>query len=109
MEREKALQEIDNMVNVLAVEIPEELEIDGEVYHLKRDISKEDSDRMIAKYESLYEDLRERIRNMDDVPQELVEKAIILRRVVLFLKEYRHSKDIEDKKRWMEFIKKMKE
>ncbi len=109
MEKERALQEIDNMVNVLAVEIPEELEIDGEIYYLKKDISGEDSDKMIARYESLYEDLRERIRNMDDVPSELVEKAIILRRVVLFLKEYRHSKDIEDKKRWMEFIKKMKE
>ncbi len=109
MEREKALKEIDNMVNVLAVEIPEELEIEGEIYHLKRDISTEDNERMIAKYERLYENLREMIRNMEDVPQELVEKAIILRRVVLFLKEYRHTKDIEDKKRWIEFIKKMKE
>ncbi len=109
MEREKAIEKIDNMVNVLAVEIPEELELDGEIYHLKKDISMENNERMLVKYQDLYESLRERIRNMEDVPEELVEKAIILRRVVLFLKEYRHTHDIEDKKRWIEFIKKMKE
>jgi len=108
MEREKAIEKIDNMVNVLAVEIPEEIEIDGEKYYLKRDISSNESDKMLVKYEELYEELRDRIRGMDDVPEDLVEKAIILRRVVLFLKEYRHSQDIEDKKRWIEFIKKMK-
>jgi hypothetical protein len=108
MEREKAIEKIDNMVNVLAVEIPEEIEIEGEIYYLKKDISSDESDRMLVKYEELYEKLREKIREMDDVPDELVEKAIILRRVVLFLKEYRHSHEIEDKKRWIEFIKKMK-
>ena len=108
MKKEEALKKIDNMVNVLAVEIPDEIEIDGEVYYLKKDISSDYGDSMIVKYEELYNKVREEIKSRDDVPEDLVEKAIILRRVVLFLKEYTHTDEIEDKKRWITFMKKMK-
>jgi len=44
---------------------------------------------------------------MNDVPQDMVYKAIVLRRIVLFLKEYKHSDEIEDKKRWIKFVRKI--
>ncbi len=107
MKREEAIRRIDNLVNVLAVEIPDEIEIYGRVYPLKKDISSPEENTII-KYQSLYEQIREDIHSMEDVPEEIVQKAIILRRIVLFLKEYEHSGDIEDKKRWINFVKRMK-
>ncbi len=106
MNSEEALDKIDNLVNVLAVDIPEEIEIFGEKYHPKKDIE-EYSERVLSKYEKLYDSLREEIKKMDDVPQELVYKAIILRRIVLFLKDYEHTDEIEDKKRWIKFVRKI--
>lgn len=103
-----ALKKIDNLVNILTVEIPEVIEIDGKVYPLKRDIISGERMKMIKKYEELYENLRERIRKMEDVPQEMVNKALILRRTILFLKEYRGHEEIEDAERWLEYIKKIK-
>lgn len=107
MKREEAIRRIDNLVNVLAVEIPDEIELYGRVYPLKDDISSP-GENTIAKYQDLYGHIREDIHSMEDVPEELVQKAIILRRVILFLKEYEHSGDIEDKKRWIDFVKRMK-
>ncbi len=107
MKREDAIRKIDNLVNVIATEIPDEIEVYGKIYHLKRDISSEDTS-LIPMYQELYERIREDISGMEEVPEELVEKAIILRRVVLFLKQYNHTEDIEDKKRWIKFVKKMK-
>ncbi|AGB04631.1 hypothetical protein AciM339_0751 [Aciduliprofundum sp. MAR08-339] len=107
MKREEAIRRIDNLVNVLAVEIPDEIEIYGRVYSLKEDISSPEENTII-KYQSLYKQIMEDIHSMEDVPEEIVQKAIILRRIVLFLKEYEHSGDIEDKKRWINFVKRMK-
>ena len=106
MNSEEALDKMDNLVNVLAVDIPEEIEIFGEKYYPKKDIE-EHSERVLSKYEKLYDSLREEIKKMDDVPQELVYKAIIMRRIVLFLKDYEHTDEIEDKKRWIKFVRKI--
>ncbi len=106
MNREKALEKIDNMVNVLSVDIPEEIEVFGEAYYPKKDID-EPSVEVLLKYEELYNSLREKIKRMEDVPEELVYKAIVLRRIVLFLKDFEHNDEIEDKKRWIKFVKKI--
>ncbi len=108
MKVEDALEKIDNITNILAAEIPDKIEILGEVYYPKKDISNGTSEKVIAKYEELYQELRDEIKNMEDVPKILVDKAIILRRIILFLKEYSKSDEIEDKKRWIDFVKKIK-
>ena len=108
MKSDVALKKIDNLVNILTVEIPEVLEIDGKLYSLKEDIISGERIKMIKKYEKIYENLRDRIRKMEEVPQEMVDKALILRRAILFLKEYRSHEEIEDAERWLEYIKKMK-
>ncbi|HHE75848.1 MAG TPA: hypothetical protein ENL31_01810 [Candidatus Aciduliprofundum boonei] len=108
MKSDDALKKIDNLVNILTVEIPEVLEIDGKLYPLKEDIISGERIKMIKKYEKIYENLRDRIRKMEEVPQEMVDKALILRRAILFLKEYRGHEEIEDAERWLEYIKKIK-
>ena len=108
MKRDKAMEMIDDLANVVSVEIPEKIEIDGRVYYIKDDIASGDRLSNFRKYEGLYEEVRSKIMEMDEVPDELVEKAIILRRVVIFLKDFKASDDIEDKKRWMEYIRRVK-
>jgi len=106
MNREEALKEIDNLINVLSVDIPDEINVFGETYSPKKDIE-EPSERILSKYVELYNSLREEIKRMKDVPKELVDEAIVLRRIVLFLKDYEHSDEIEDKKRWIKFVRKI--
>ena len=108
MKRDKAIEKIDTLVNVLSVEIPQSLEINGEKYEVKKEILKcEDRERLINKYQQIYDDLREKILDMEDVPENIVNAALILRRIVLFLKEFRKSEDIEEKKRWLEYVRKL--
>ena len=107
MKSEDAIKKIDNLINVVAVDIPDTLEILGKKYNLREDINSTEKDRIIKKYEDLYMEVRERIKNMNDVPEDLVTKAIILRRVVLFLKDFRSESEIDEKKRWLQFIKKV--
>ncbi len=107
MKSEEAIKKLDSLVNVLTVDIPESVEIDGKEYRIKEDISSGERLEMLKKYEKIYEDLRSRIRKMEDVPEELVEKALILRRTILFLKEYHGEEEIEDAKRWLEYVKKL--
>ncbi len=107
MKSEDAIKKIDNLINVVAVDIPDTLEIFGKKYNLRDDINSTEKDRIIKKYEDLYMEVRERIKNMSDVPEDLVTKAIILRRVVLFLKDFRSESEIDEKKRWLQFIKKV--
>ncbi len=107
MRREEAIERIDDLTYVLYAEIPEEIEIFGRVYRPKEDISSQDRDGAYIMYLELYDKMREEIDHMDDVPEEIVEKAIILRRIVLFLKEYRHEDEIEEKKRWIEYAKRL--
>ena len=92
---------------MLAAEIPEEIKLFGKVYRPKDDISSENRDEIYMKYLELYRELREEIESMEDVPEDLVEKAITLRRIVLFLKEFRHKDEIEEKKRWVEYAKRL--
>ena len=106
MNSKEAIEKIDNLVNVLSVDIPEKIEVFGEIYFPKKDIE-EPSERALSKYEELYNSMREEIKRMNDVPQDMVYKAIVLRRIVLFLKEYKHSDEIEDKKRWIKFVRKI--
>jgi len=87
MNSKEAIEKIDNLVNVLSVDIPEKIEVFGEIYFPKKDIEKP-SERGLSKYEELYNSMREEIKRMNDVPQDMVYKAIVLRRIVLFLKEY---------------------
>ncbi len=107
MKSEDAIKKIDNLINVVAVDIPDTLEILGKKYNLRDDINSAEKERIIKKYEDLYMEVRERIKNMSDVPEDLVTKAIILRRVVLFLKDFRSESEIDEKKRWLQFIKKV--
>ena len=107
MKRDVAIKIIDDMASILAVSIPEYIEIDGENYNIKDDILKGDREKMLGKYQTLYERIREKLDDMDDVPEELVNKALILRRAILFLKEYKDENEVEDKKRWMEYIKRV--
>ncbi len=107
MNSEEAIKKIDNLINVVTVDIPDTLEILGKKYNLRDDINSTEKDRIIKKYEALYMEVRERIKNMSDVPEDLVTKAIILRRVVLFLKDFRTESEIDEKKRWLRFIKKV--
>ncbi len=106
MKSEEALKKIDNLVNVLSIDIPEKIEVFGEIYYPKKEIE-EPSERTLLKYEALYDSLRDEIKRMEDVPEDIVEKAIVLRRIVLFLKEYGHTDEMEDKKRWIKFVRKM--
>ncbi len=107
MKREEAIKKIDDLANVVLTEIPETIEINGKSYNIKEDITHGEREEMIIKYEELYENIREEIGNMDDVPEELVRKALILRRAIIFLKEFTGENEIEDKKRWMNYIKKV--
>ena len=107
MRRSEANKIIDDMANVLAVSIPESIEIDGEKYRIKDDIMEGDREKTLTKYQDLYENLREKINDMEYVPDDLVNKALILRRTILFLKEFRGENEIEDKKRWIEYVKKV--
>ncbi len=108
MKRDEALRKIDALVNVLSVDIPNTLELHGKIYNIKDDIVSGERSKMIRKYQEVYDELREEISKMDDIPEELVTKALILRRAILFLKEYREENEIEDAKRWIEYIKKIK-
>ena len=107
MEREKAIDRIDDLTSVLTAEIPEEIEIFDKIYRPKDDISSGNRDEIYMKYLELYKELREEIEGMEDVPEDLVKKAIALRRIVLFLKEFRHEDEIEEKKRWVEYAKRL--
>ena len=107
MRRSEANKIIDDMANVLAVSIPESIEIDGEKYRIKDDIMEGDREKTLTKYQDLYENLREKINDMEYVPDDLVNKALILRRTILFLKKFRGENEIEDKKRWIEYVKKV--
>ena len=107
MKSEEALKKLDSLVNVLTVDIPEVVEIEGKEYRIKEDITRGERLKILKKYEKIYEELRGRIRKMDDVPEELVEKALILRRAILFLKEYHGEEEIEDAKRWLEYVKRL--
>ena len=109
MKSEEALKIVDDLANVVIVTIPDEIVIDGRKYEIKDDMRGGDREEMLRKYEQLYEELREKIKGMEDVPEEMVKKALILRRTVLFLKDFRGSEDIEDKKRWMDYIKRVSE
>ena len=109
MNKEEAIKKIDDMTNILAVSIPDEVEIEGKVYRIKDDILNGDRDEMISKYQGLYQRIREKIMLMNDVPEDLVYDALILRRAVIFLREYRVSDDIEDKKRWLEYLKRVRQ
>ncbi len=107
MKKEEALKKIDDLANVITVEIPEEIEIENVKYQVKEDITQGNREKMLAKYSALYEEIRNKIREMNDVPDCLVEKALVLRRCVMFLKDYRASSEMDDKKRWMEYVKKV--
>ncbi len=107
MNRDEALRKIDDLINVVMVSIPEEIEIDGKVYRIKNDILQGKRDEMLQKYEEMYEKIRNEIETMEDVPEELVYKALVLRRTIIFLREFKGGDDIEDKKRWLEYIKKV--
>ncbi len=107
MEREKAIEKIDDITWVLSKEIPEEIEIEGVIYR-PRDDMEGDREKAYLKYMKLYREVRERIDEMEDVPDALVEKAILLRRIVLFFKEFRHEDEIEEKKRWIDYTKRLK-
>jgi hypothetical protein len=106
MEREKAIKKIDDIIWVLSKEIPEEIEVDGKIYR-PRDDMEGDREAAYIKYLKLYRSVRERIDEMEDVPEELVEKAILLRRIVLFFKEFRHEDEIDEKKRWIDYAKRL--
>jgi hypothetical protein len=99
MKVDDALRKIDNMTNILAVDIPEEIMVFDEVYHPKEDINSGNSQASLQKYQELYYRVREKIKSMEDVPEEIVHTAIVLRRIVLFLKEYHHTDEIDDKKK----------
>jgi len=107
MKREEAIKEIDDLANVVATSIPERVTILGEEYRIKDDVTKGDREEMLVMYADLYEKIRKIISSMDDVPEDLVRQALILRRAVMFLKDFRKSDEIEDKKRWLEYIKKV--
>ncbi len=108
MKRDEAIKKIDTLVNVLSVEIPKTLKINGEKYNVKKEILEcEDREKLIIKYQQIYDALRRRIMEMEDVPEDMVDIALILRRIILFLKEFRKSEDIEEKKRWLEYIRKL--
>ncbi len=107
MKREEAIKMIDDLANVVATSIPESITILGKEYHIKEDVTEGNREEMLLKYAELYEELRERIGEMDEVPDELVHQALVLRRAVIFLKEFRKSDEIEDKKRWLEYVKKV--
>ena len=105
MNRDDAINFIEDIANVLSVSIPESIEINGEEYMIKEDVLEGDREKMLAKYQDVYESIREKIDELDDVPDELVKKALILRRAILFLKEFSGESEVEDKKRWIEYIK----
>ncbi len=108
MKRDEAIKKIDTLVNVLSVEIPKTLKINGEKYNVKKEILEcKDREKLIIKYQQIYDALRRRIMEMEDVPEDMVDIALILRRIILFLKEFRKSEDIEEKKRWLEYIRKL--
>ncbi len=107
MKSEEAIRIIDDIANVISIEIPDEIDIEGKKYQIKEDITSDRREEMLRKYEELYEDMRENIKEMDDVPEDMVKKALILRRAVLFLKDFIGSNEIEDRKRWMDYIKKV--
>ena len=107
MKRDEAIKRIDSLVSVLTVDIPAVLEIHGKKYFLKEDIVHGERKKLIEKYTEIYHMLREEISEMEDVPEALVEKTLILRRLLLFLKEYRETDRREDAERWLEFIKKI--
>ncbi len=107
MKSEEAIRIVDDIANVVIVDIPDEIEIEGKKYKIKEDITSDRREEMLRIYEELYENMRENIKEMEDVPEALVKKALILRRAVLFLKDFKSSDEIEDKKRWMDYIKKV--
>ncbi len=108
MKRDEAIKKIDTLVNVLSVDIPEVIEIDGTKYPVKDEILEcADREKLIGKYQQIYDMLRGRILEMEDVPENIVNTALILRRIILFLKEFRKSGDIEEKKRWLEYVRKL--
>lgn len=107
MKRDEAIKIIEDMANILSVSIPETIEVEGVIYKIKKDIVEGNREKALEKYQNLYERVRERIDEMNEVPEYIVKKALILRRAVLFLMEFRGENEIEDKKRWMEYVKKV--
>ncbi len=107
MRREEAIRKIDDLANVVSTSIPEKITVLGREYRIKEDVMHGDREEALIKYAELYEELRRRIREMDDVPEDMVHAALVLRRAVMFLKEFRKSDEIEDKKRWLEYIRKV--
>ncbi|NPA75961.1 MAG: hypothetical protein GXO25_07790 [Euryarchaeota archaeon] len=107
MKPEDAISKIDDISSIVAVEIPETLELNGIKYNLRADLYS-NNPGTLTKYTRLYEELRAEIMKMDEVPEELVKKAIVLRRVVIFLKDYKKESDIDEKKRWLEYARRVK-
>ncbi len=105
MTPEEALKKIDELANILAIEVPDNIKIHNIVYNIKEDISNEKRELMLLKYSKLYDAVRREIENMKNVSDEAVEKAIILRRVMIFLRDYRSKSEIDDQKRWLEYTK----
>jgi len=107
MERDKAIEMIDDIANVVITQIPDTINIDGVLYPIKEDITRGDRGAMLVKYSNIYEEYRKRIAAMTDVPDSMVKTALILRRAIIFLKDFKEEGDIEDKKRWLDYVKKV--
>ncbi len=106
MSPEEALEKIDNFSSIVAATIPEELEVFGTVYPIARDMEKS-GPAVINRYQNLLQEIKSRIMHMDDVPEELVNKGIIIKRVIVFLKDYRKESEVEEQKRWLEYTKRV--
>ncbi len=107
MDRDKAIEKIDDLANVVITQIPAKIVINGVEYPIKEDITSGNREAMLVKYSALYKEYRERIAAMEDVPESMIKTALILRRAIIFLKDFRDGGDIEDKKRWLDYVKKV--
>ncbi len=106
MTPEEALEKIEDLSRVIAASIPEELKLFGVIYTPQEDLEKREPGTL-RKYTTLFEELKREIAHMSDVPDSLVEKAIILKRIIMFLKDYHQEDELEDKKRWLEYSKRV--
>ncbi|GEM_PF-2453562 len=107
MRREDAISIIDDLANVVITQIPDEITVFGRKYQIKKDITEGNREKALVKYVDLYEEVREKIRSMDEVPEGLVEAALVLKRAIMFLREYHGEDDVEDEKRWIEYVKRV--
>lgn len=107
MDRDKAIEKIDDIANVVITQIPDKVVVNGVEYPIKEDITSGDRGAMLAKYSAIYKEYRERIASMEDVPESMIKTALILRRAIIFLKDFRAGDDIEDAKRWLDYVKRV--